>query len=90
MEDNNKQDSLFSEFEELTWWKKYWQDMPEYTQEKLEPVKQVIMSFDNYHDYFKFAELIGQNLTKKTKSAWFPKLENVSFVDKRWVQDDKK
>lgn len=83
-----KQAKLFDDLDELTWWKKEWQNMPEYNQEDLEPIKQLIISFDSYEDYFSFGELIDQNLTKKTKSIWYPKLKKTTFTNMRYIQDD--
>ena len=84
------QPKLFDDLDELTWWKKEWQDMPEFIQDDLLPVKQLIISFDNYEDYFKFGKLIDQNLTKQTKSVWHPKIKKTTFSDKRYIQDDEK
>ena len=84
------QSKLFDDLDELTWWKKEWQDMPEYHQEDLEPIKQLIISFDSYEDYFSFGELINQNLTKQTKSVWHPKLKKTTFTNMRYIQDDEK
>ena len=49
-----------------------WQQMPEFVQEKQEPFAQIIFRFDTEDDLDAFAELIGQKLTGKTKSAWHP------------------
>ena len=49
-----------------------WQQMPEFVQEKQEPFAQIIFRFENEDDLDAFAELIGQKLTGKTKSAWHP------------------
>ena len=49
-----------------------WQQMPEFVQEKQEPFAQIIFRFETEDDLSAFAELIGQKLTGKTKSAWHP------------------
>jgi hypothetical protein len=49
-----------------------WQQMPEFVQEKQEPFAQIIFRFETEDDLDAFAELIGQKLTGKTKSAWHP------------------
>ena len=85
-----QQHSLFNELDELVWWKKEWQNMPEYNQEDLEPIKQLIISFDSYEDYFNFGKLVDQKLTKKTKSIWHPKLKKTTFTNLRYIQDDEK
>ena len=60
-------------------WSEHWQGMPEFTQEKQKPFKELIMRFDNEEDYQEFAEMIGQKLTMKTKSAWHPTLQRGKF-----------
>ena len=49
-----------------------WQQMQEFVQEKQEPFAQIIFRFETEDDLDAFAELIGQKLTGKTKSAWHP------------------
>jgi len=57
-------------------WEDEWQDMPEFIQQKKgKPYAQIIFRFDNEQDLQDFAKLIGQKLTKKTKSAWHPQIE---------------
>jgi hypothetical protein len=57
-------------------WEDEWQDMPEFIQQKIgKPYAQIIFRFDNEQDLQDFAKLIGQKLTKKTKSAWHPQIE---------------
>ena len=52
-----------------------WKGMPEFEQENLNPKKQIIVSFATDADRESFSKLIGQKLTEKTKSIWFPKQE---------------
>ena len=54
--------------------------MPEFIQEKQEPYNKITVRFETKEDYEHFAELIGQNLTPKTKSIWHPKLDR--YVNK--------
>jgi len=49
-----------------------WEGMPEFIQEKKEPFSKIIFRFESEDDLNEFAELIGQKLTPKTKSAWYP------------------
>ena len=51
--------------------------MPEYVQPKImRPWKTIRIHFRNEEDYEEFAKLTNNtHLTKKTKSAWYPKLE---------------
>ena len=59
-----------------------WTDMPEFNQDDLTPNRQLIISFKTEKDIQDFANLIGQNITEKTKSLWFPKVENEKLFDK--------
>ena len=61
---------------------KEWQGMPEFKQDDLTPHRQLIISFNNDKDIQRFSELIEQTITKKTKSLWYPKVENAKQFDK--------
>ena len=61
-----------------------WEGMPEFKQEDKTPQKQIIVSFKNEKDMQLFSELIGQKLTNKTKSIWYPKVEIEKYMDKRY------
>jgi ParB-like chromosome segregation protein Spo0J len=61
-----------------------WEGMPEFENEDLTPNKQIIISFKNQEDVDSFSKLIKQNITDKTKSLWFPKVENEKQFDKRY------
>jgi hypothetical protein len=52
-----------------------WEDMPEFLMEKQKPYKEIKIRFAAKCDYEKFAFMIEQNLTDKTKSIWYPKLD---------------
>jgi hypothetical protein len=67
-------------------YKQEWQDMPEFVQEKKEPFAKIIVRFANQKDLEEFSKLIGQKLTKKTKSIWHPQLirgvnSHLKYVD---------
>ena len=49
-----------------------WGGMPEFCQERQEPYAKIIFRFENEEDLQRFAEMIGQKLTSKTKSSWHP------------------
>ena len=68
--------------------KKYWKGMPEYVAENLEPKKQLLINFRSEEDMLAFAEVLGQKLTPKTKSVWFPPKERDENSLKRWMEDD--
>jgi len=69
-------------------WKKHWVGMPEFNQEKNPPFKKLYLNFRNQEDYDVFAKLINQNLSDKTKSIWYPKLERDENTLKRWIEVD--
>ena len=64
-----------------------WVDMPEFVQEDKPPFAKIIFRFDNQEDLDAFSKLIGQKLTPKTKSAWYPELERGKNAAKRWMQE---
>jgi len=48
-----------------------WQGMPEFNGSPLAE-KSIQVHFESMDDYYKFAELVQQKLTDKTKFVWFP------------------
>lgn len=83
-EERQTYEELFDDEEE---WKKHWLGMPEFDQEDNPPYKKIIMSFRNKEDYEEFAKLVDQNLTEKTKSIWYPKLDRDENSLKRWIEE---
>lgn len=69
-------------------WKDEWKDMPEFVQEKQEPFALIKVRFDNQKDLDEFSELIGQKLTRKTKSIWHPELERGKNSLLRYIDDE--
>jgi len=55
--------------------------MPNYESNSLGAYKQIIVSFQNDEDIKEFSKLIKQNITLKTKSIWYPKVEKESTKD---------
>ena len=53
-------------------WEKEWQGMPEFSQSKQVEHGKIIVRFSNEQDLQDFARAIGQKLTSKTKSIWYP------------------
>ena len=72
MADNN-QISMFEALGVEEEWRKEWQDMPEFVMGNTEPFQKITISFKSWEDVKKFGELIGQRVTQKTDSLWFPK-----------------
>lgn len=79
---------LFEWDEEPEFYDQHWQNMPDFKQEDCGAKRQIIVSFDNEEDVQKFAQLINQNITDKTKSIWFPPREKNNVKDLFWIQED--
>jgi|GEM_PF-1494603 len=62
-----------------------WKGMPEFKQGDQSPFKTLTIHFKNEEDMDKFAKLINQKITNKTKYAWFPETKAMSTVDKAYV-----
>jgi hypothetical protein len=69
-------------------WKKHWKGMPDYEQKNNPPYKQIYLNFRNKEDYDVFAKLINQNLSEKTKSIWYPKLDREENALMRWIEEN--
>ena len=61
-----------------------WEDMPEYAQENLMAHKTVYVHFKTEKNYTDFVEFIGQPMTEKTKSIWYPEEKNMDTEAKRY------
>lgn len=68
-------------------WKKHWVGMPEFVQEPNAPYASIKLNFRSKEDYDEFAKLIEQNLSDKTKSIWYPKLDRDQNSLKRWIEE---
>lgn len=66
----------------------HWVGMPEFKQEKKEPFSKIMFRFETEQDLKDFEKLIGQPLTAKTKSAWFPRLNRGKNSGLRYVNED--
>ena len=69
MPTNNKQMKLFDSPE---WWEDHWKDMPEFVQKNMKEFACINIRFESEKDLREFSNLIGQKLTRKTKSIWYP------------------
>lgn len=58
--------------------------MPEFKQDNLLAVHKVIVNFQNKEDMHKFAKLVGQLITAKTRSIWYPEVAETPALNKRW------
>jgi hypothetical protein len=61
-----------------------WEGMPEYEQEAMKPVAQVMVTFLTEQDVDDFSEAIGQTVTLKTKGITYPQ-NRANFRDSAYV-----
>jgi hypothetical protein len=84
-------DNIDSDDDIIEWppefYEKHWQNMPSYDQPKNSAYRQLIINFENEDAVKAFSDLVGQNLTKKTKSIWFPKREQNNVSDLFWIEE---
>lgn len=80
---------LFEIDDDLEEWEIEWRGMPEFNQPDNGAFRQIIVSFDDQAGVDKFASLIGQSLTSKTKSLWFPERPINRVVDLFYFDDGK-
>ena len=52
-----------------------WQGMPEFENDDKTAFKTILVHFNSLEDMNNFAEFIGQTVTEKTKSIYYPKKE---------------
>ena len=66
-----------------------WQDMPEFIQDKKDDCyAKIIFRFDTEYDLKQFSNLVGQKLTKKTKSIRFPFKKHRLETDQKFFYVD--
>lgn len=68
----------------------HWKGMPEFTEKALAPYQKVVVNIVDEAAALKFFKLIGQPYTKKTRSVWFPEVEEKKYIDKRYTDKPKK
>ena len=64
-----------------------WVGMPEFIQEKKQPFSKINIRFETEEDLIEFAKLIGQKLTSKTKSIWYPYKSHWGDEVRRWIDE---
>ncbi len=61
---------------------KEWEGMPEYINEDVSGFKDIVVHFKDEESRKKFAKLVGQKITLKTKYMWYPEIELVHEKDR--------
>ncbi len=69
-------------------WQKEWKDMPEFFQEDLTSYRKIVIHFRNNEDVKKFAELIGQKITPKQPSLWYPEMLPRRYAHLKYVDNE--
>lgn len=69
-------------------WRSHWKGMPEFEQEEKRPFKKINVCFETEEDFNKFRELIGQSMTVKTKTIWFPEFDREANSLYKWISDE--
>ncbi len=82
-----EQGALF-DLAELDWWRAEWEGMPAWEQEDLSPWKSIAVHFEAPEDLARFAAAVGQPLTDRTRSIWYPKAEIERYVNKRFSDEE--
>ncbi len=70
-------------------WRREWQNMPEFVQDKQVAYATIVVRFNSQEDLDDFAARIGQKLNAKTKSIWHPYKSHWGGpgTDKRYVDE---
>ena len=67
--------------------KEEWKGMPEFDQPDRMAERRLIVNFRSEADVAAFCKLIGQQLTEKTRSIWFPEAEGERHITMRYEAD---
>ena len=69
-------------------WQKSWQNMPDFIQENNHPYMQITLHLEDESYLKELSKILNQNLSNKTKSIWYPKLERTENQKLRWIISD--
>lgn len=67
---------------------KVWKGMPSFSQKDISAFQTVYVHLRSPVDREKFAELIGQKLTPKTRAVWYPREKNADMSNTRFQAED--
>ena len=73
--------------EEPVDFEKEWEGMPEFDQKDKTAFRTFPVHFKNQEAVDKFAKLIDQNITEKTRFVWFPEIEIEKYADKSYTDE---
>jgi ParB/Sulfiredoxin domain len=63
-----------------------WAGMPEFTQQDKTAFRSIVVHFNDQAAVDKFAGLVEQTITDKTRFLWYPPAEIETYVDKRYAE----
>ena len=66
-------------------WEKEWIGMPDFEMKDLQSWQSIVVHFMNSDDREAFSKVIGQKITPKTRSIWYPKAKIGHFAGKSWI-----
>ena len=61
--------------------------MPGFIQDDLTSYRKIVVHFRNRDDVNRFAKLIGQKITPKQPSLWYPELEIRRYAHKLYIDE---
>jgi hypothetical protein len=64
-----------------------WVGMPEFAPSAESTFQSIHVHFATKEDVSRFAKLIEQTITDKTKYVWYPEREGTPHADKRWIDE---
>jgi len=66
----------------------HWVGMPEYEHTAQPPYQTLIVRFATETDLIEFARRINQNITPKTRSIWYPKVQQLNLEEWEYVDEN--
>lgn len=64
-----------------------WTGMPEFTHEDKRAFRSLTLHFKDNAAVLAFANLVGQQITPKTRYLWYPEIEIETFADKQYAPE---
>ncbi len=68
-------------------WKQEWLEMPEFVMDDQTSYRKIFVHFRNEEDVQKFSEMIGQKISLKQKSIWYPEMPPRVYKDKQYFDE---
>jgi len=65
-------------------YERHMQNMPEFNQPEVKCAGQIIVKFLTVEDMHKFSKMVMQPITAKTRSIYYPEVDETPYMTKRW------